>query len=470
MTDKQRLARLDHAHLWHPFTPMRQWLDDDPLIIDRAEGFELIDIGGNRYIDGVSSLWCNVHGHRVAAIDNAVRAQLDKAAHTTLLGLSNPPAIELASKLVQLTRASLNPQGSGLTKVFYSDAGATALEVAFKMAVGCWHHGGRPGKTKFIGMHGAYHGDTTGSMSVGYSDLFHRPFRSMVFETLWFDSPDAARARELLDHAESEPFPSQNHKLANLLADRCIADLRALLDRDAEDVAAVVIEPVMQGAAGMICQPPGFVRRVADLAGQYDTLLIADEVATGFGRTGKMFACEHDGVTPDILCLAKGLTGGYLPVAATLTTQRIFDAFCGEIEDRRTLYHGHTYTGNPLGCAAALASIELMQSNRVAANAARLAKVIEQRLAVLRDHPHVLDVRQRGVMVGIELCEDRAVAKPFDCSRRSAAAVCDACRQRGLIIRPLGDVLILMPAPAMDEAMLHRLLDVVLDVLADFRS
>ena len=450
MTDKQRLATLDHAHVWHPFTPMKQWRETEPLIIDRAEGFELFDIDGNRYIDGVSSLWCNVHGHRVPAIDNAIRQQLDRAAHTTLLGLSNPPAIELAAKLVEVAGARLNsPPDARLDKVFYSDAGATALEVAFKMAVGYWHHRGKPQKRKFIGMSGAYHGDTTGSMSVGYSDLFHRPFRSMVFETMWFPAPDPCRLPADVDATliGDEQFPSQSRPLGEALKRYCVDALDKVLQRHANEIAAVVIEPVMQGAAGMICQPDGFVSEIASLAKKHDVLLIADEVATGFGRTGSVFACEHDGVTPDIMCLAKGLTGGYLPVAATMTTNEIYDAFCGELSDRRTLYHGHTFTGNPLGCAAALASLELFDDTLLK-HIESSSRLVAERLEVLRHHRHVLDVRQRGLMVGIELCLDRRSAQPFDFAARTGRVVCDRCREQGLIIRPLGDVVVLMPAPA----------------------
>lgn len=442
--DTRRLIDLDHAHVWHPFTPMRQWREADPIVIASAQGFELIDTQGNRYIDGVSSLWCNVHGHRVPQIDQAIRDQLDQVAHSTMLGLGNVPSIELAARLVALVGRSAKPtSGGGLSKVFYSDAGATALEVAFKMAVGYWFHKGQPEKKRFIGLAGAYHGDTVGSMSVGYSELFHKAFWTMVFDVDWFDSP--------------HPDP-----------DASLARLRALLDAQADQTAAVVIEPVMQGAAGMIAQPPGFVRAVRELCDKHDVLLIADEVATGFGRTGTMFACEHDGVTPDLLCLAKGLTGGYLPVAATLTTDAVYDAFTGELDAKKTLYHGHTYTGNPLGCAAALATLDLLEQSDTLGNVARSAALIADRLDALREHPHVLDIRQRGVMVGIELCRSRDQREPFDFSKRTGAAVCAACRERGLIIRPLGDVVVLMPAPGMDQATLGRMLDIVVETIGAF--
>lgn len=438
---------------------MQQWREMDPVVIDRAEGEFLIDTQGNSYIDGVSSLWCNVHGHRVPQIDQAIRDQLDKVAHTTLLGLASPPSIELAAGLVRIAPGELN-------KVFYSDAGATALEVAFKMAVGYWFHTGQPKKNRFIGLSGAYHGDTTGSMSVGYSALFHKPFFSMVFETSWFPAPDACRLPdEVSVSVNSNEWPSEDPAIMEPLADYCLNELKKLLEQNAGETAAIVIEPVMQGAAGMICQPPGFVKAIADLAREHDVLLIADEVATGFGRTGRMFAVENDHVEPDIMCLAKGITAGYLPLAATLVTDKIEQAFCGELDEKRTLYHGHTYTGNPLACAAALASLELFESNDLMNHINASARIITDRLSVLKDSSHVLDIRQRGIMVGIELCQDRSTREPFDFSKRTGHAMCAVMRDKGAIVRPLGDVLVLMPIPAMSHESLGGLLDVVVETI-----
>lgn len=458
------LTDLDHAHVWHPFTPMRQWREQAPLIIDHAEGFTLIDTDGKHYIDGVSSLWCNVHGHRVPEIDQAIRDQLDKVAHTTLLGLASPPSIELAELLVQ--RAP-----KGLNKVFYSDAGATALEVAFKIAVGYFFHRGQPDKTRFIGLSGAYHGDTTGAMAVGRSELFHRPFFSMLFETDWFPSIDACRAPDelLRDHpTHAEQWPSENVALNQRLAEQSIAHLRQQLERDGKRTAAIVIEPVMQGAAGMIVQPAGFLREVADLARAHDVLLIADEVAVGFGRTGTLFACEQEHVTPDIFCIAKGLTGGYLPLAATLTTDAIEAAFTGELSERRTLYHGHTYTGNALACAAAIASLRLFDDKHVIAHAVESADIIHDEIAPLRACKHVLDVRQRGLMVGIELCADRNTRSSFDFAARTGAELCRRMREQGAFVRPLGDVIVLMPAPAMDHVTLRKLLGIAVGTILDW--
>ena len=496
MSDTKRLAQLDQQHVWHPFTPMRQWREQEPLIIDRAEGFHLFDSQGKRYIDGVSSLWCNVHGHRVPEIDKAIRDQLDKVAHTTLLGLASPPSIEFAAMLCGRVNAELQSPSAIdhrplLSKVFYSDAGATAVEVAFKMAVGYWHHTGKPEKNKFIGLAGAYHGDTTGSMSVGFSDLFHRPFVSMVFDVTTFPAPNAPQAsmshsaqatgcEAAADTSSQAPhqtprsenvgvFPSENEPLCTSLKTHCLNALDQQLAKQAHQTAAVVIEPVMQGAAGMVCQPPGFVRGVRELCDKHNVLLIADEVATGFGRTGKLLACAHDHVTPDILCLAKGITGGYLPLAVTITTDEVEQAFTGELDQRRTLYHGHTYTGNPLACAAAIASLELFDKNNVLDHANQSAKLIADKLDALRNHPNVIDIRQRGLMVGIELGRDRNASKPFDFAARTGAELCHAMRDKGLIIRPLGDTLVLMPAPAMPSEVLSQMLDIVVGTIADWQ-
>lgn len=494
----QRLAALDHAHVWHPFTPMRQWREKAPLIVERGEGPYLFDTEGRRYIDGVSSLWCNVHGHAVPAIDDAIREQLGRIAHTTLLGLASPPSIELAQRLVGLVSGKLglvsgdkptthdettpeSPPHRPLTKVFYTDAGATAVEAAFKMAVGYWHHEGQPQKQRFIGLRGAYHGDTVGAMSVGYSDLFHRAFKSMVFPVDWFDAPDALRPP-----AGFEPvgrgsdsagcWPSQDDSLNNALGDHCLNQLEKRLEQQADQTAAVVLEPVVQGAAGMVCQPPGFVGRVAALARRYNVLFIADEVAVGFGRTGRVFACEHDRAAPDILCLAKGLTAGYLPLAVTMTTDAVYEAFTGELSERKALYHGHTYTGNPLACAAALAGLDLFEqpthgSPDLVGHIQAMAALMREKLEPLRACLHVRDVRQRGMMVGIELGENPMLAgackpaEPFDFSAPIGHAICDKLRGRGVIIRPLGNIVVLMPICATPPDVLAELVEKTVDAI-----
>ena len=436
----ETLRQLDKQHLWHPFTPMKLWNASDPLVIVAAAGMHLIDSDGNRYLDGVSSLWCNVHGHQVAEIDDAIRAQLDKVSHTTMLGLASEPAILLADRLMKIVP-------KGLTKVFYSDAGATATEVAFKLAAQYWHNIGRPEKNQFIGFAEAYHGDTVGAMSIGRIPAFHKPYFPMLFKVHFAQAPYAYR------------HPKGPDPVAVMQS--CLADLELILKAHSQQIAAICIEPIVQGAGGMIVQPHGFLRGVRELASQYDVLLIADEVATGFGRTGKMFACEHEGISPDLMCVAKGITGGYLPLAATFATQQIFDAFLGEPWEGKTFYHGHTYTGNPLACAAALASLDLFERDDLVASVATKAQSLSRVLDELRPLPHVGEIRQKGFMVGIELVEDRKTKRPFDPKRRIGAEICTRIRRHGVILRPLGDVIVLMPPPAMGLDELKKIIEAV---------
>jgi adenosylmethionine-8-amino-7-oxononanoate aminotransferase len=411
------LAAADQRVLWHPFT------QQTPLIIERAHGCTLYDTDGNAYLDGVSSLWCNVHGHGHPAIDAAVRAQLDRVAHTTMLGLSHPPAIELAQRLVELAPP-------GLSRVFYSDNGSTAAEVALKMAFQFWRHRGERARTGFICLRDAYHGDTIGSVSVGGIDLFHGCFGPLLFDA-W----------------QAEPGDP--------------GDLRRLLEEHAGEIAAVIVEPLVQGAAGILTHPDGYLRAVRALCDEYDVLLICDEVATGFGRTGTMFACEQEGVAPDLMCVAKGLTGGYMPLAATLASERIYEAFLGEHEELKTFFHGHTYTGNPLACAAALATLEVFERERtleaLQPKIALLGELLDEYVA---SHRHVHAVRRRGFMVGIELTA-------FPLHARMGHQVTLAARRRGAIVRPLGDVVVLMPPLAMSEQELVRLVQVTSAAIAE---
>jgi adenosylmethionine---8-amino-7-oxononanoate aminotransferase len=406
------LATADRTHLWHPFTQQRGWAEEEPLIVERAEGAELIDVHGRRYLDGVSSLWCNVHGHRHPRIDAAVRDQLDRVAHSTMLGLTHRPGIELARRLVELAPP-------GLTRVFYSDSGSTAAEIALKMAFQYWRQRGEERRSKFVALRMAYHGDTIGSVSVGGIDLFHSLYRPLLFDTL-----------------KAEPGD--------------VAAMERLLEAHGDEVAAVVMEPLVQGAAGMLVHPPGYLRAVRELCDRHGALLILDEVATGFGRTGRMFACEHEDVAPDLMCLAKGITGGYLPLAATLATERIYEGFLGEFEELRTFFHGHTYTGNPLACAAALATLDVFEEERTLRRLAPKIKLLAELLDPLAAHPAVSEVRRRGFMTGIELTE-------FPASECMGHQVTLAARRRGAIIRPLGDVVVLMPPLSISEAELRRL-------------
>ncbi|HEY8083806.1 MAG TPA: adenosylmethionine--8-amino-7-oxononanoate transaminase [Solirubrobacterales bacterium] len=416
-------AQLDRDHLWHPFTQQQTWREEEMLVIERAKGSYLIANDGNRYLDGVSSLWCNVHGHRHPGIDRALSDQLDKVAHSTMLGLSHPGAAELAARLVDLAPP-------GLSRVFYSDSGSTATEVALKMAFQYQRQRGgqHVRRTSFVHLRDAYHGDTIGSVSVGGIDLFHTTFRPLLFET----------------HA-AEPGDVEH--------------LSRILSTHEEEVAAVIVEPLVQGAAGMIVHPPGYLRAVRELCDRFGVLLICDEVATGFGRTGTMFACEQEDVAPDLLCLAKGLTGGYMPLAATMATERIYEGFLGAPEEQRTFFHGHTYTGNPLACAAALASLDAFESDQSIARLQPKIELLAQLLETVEGMPQVTEVRSRGFMVGIDLGE-------HDPALRMGHRVTLEARRRGAIIRPLGDVVVLMPPLSISESDLRRLVEITMESIA----
>lgn len=433
----------DNNHVWHPFTPMEAHRQEQTPIIVEADGFDLIDADGNRYLDGISSLWCNVHGHRVSEIDEAIRQQLDRVAHTTLLGLSSAPSAELAHRLVQISPAGLN-------QVFYSDSGATAVEVALKLAYQ-YHHQKSPASEQrdlFLCVGQAYHGDTIGSVSVGGIDLFHRVYRHMLFPTVTVPSPVTLRTPD----GQSRESWIQH----------CFDEVERAIREHAERAVGFVIEPLVQGAAGILVHPPGYLAHVRRLCTEFNIPLIADEVAVGFGRTGRMFACEHEDVQPDIMCLAKGITGGYLPLAATLTTDEIFNAFLGAPDEGRTFFHGHTYTGNPLACAAALASLQLFEDHSVLDNVQEMEALLADKLQTLADHPHVAEIRQCGIMVGIELVQDRSTMQAFDTKHRLGHQVTLAARELGVVVRPLGDVIVLMPAPAMPLELVSRLCDVTL--------
>jgi len=443
------LIAADKQYVWHPFTAMRQWVASDHLedsLIAAADGFELIDIRGRRYIDGFGSMWCNLHGHRVPQIDAAIRQQLDRVAHTTLLGFASPPSIELAEKLITTLPACM----SGLRKVFYSDSGATATEIACKMAYQYWQNRGQSKRRRFIAFREGYHGDTVGAVSLGGIDLFHKIFRPLLFETTFVDSPCAYR-----------------HHAGKAAGEAVLAQIRQAFEQSPGEYCGVFIEPMVQGAGGMLTQPPGFLRGLRELTREHDVLLIADEVATGFCRTGKLYACEHDGVGPDLMCIGKGLAGGYLPVAATLATQEIFDAFCGEVGQGKTFYHGHTFTGNALGCVAAVASLDLIFTSGLLAALPEKVELMRRRLAELADHPHIGDIRQCGLMAGIELVQRRP-REAYDWTRRIGSQLCRTAGPHGLIIRPLDDVIVLVPAPAMDLATLNRMMDVVVRCVREF--
>ena len=444
-TYHEKLKQLDHTYLWHPFTQMRDWMEEEPCIISRADGNFLIDVQGRKYLDGVSSLWCNVHGHRKKELDDALRAQIERISHSTFLGLSHVPGIQLAEKLVGIVP-------KGLQRVFYSDSGATAVEIAMKMAVQYWQLKGENKRTQIASLAESYHGDTVGSMSMGYSETFHRFYKSLLFPVLRITPPHVFRYHQRMSETDA--------------LNAAIKQAEDQLTANQDTLAALVMEPLMQGAAGMWSHPVGYLQALADICRRNGILFIIDEVATGFGRTGKMFACEHAGVTPDILCLAKGITGGYLPLAATLTTEKIFSAYLGEYKEFKTFFHGHTYTGNPLGCAVALANLEVFAKENTIENMQPRSAYLHKRLneEFLR-LPHVSDVRQWGYMIGIELAQDKNGRKSYAPEQRIGYKVILEARKRSVMIRPLGDVVILMPPLSATDAELTSLLDVVYDCI-----
>src|SRR6184192_1134694 len=438
--DYDTLKRLDHAYLWHPFTQMQEWMADDPCIITRGDGHYLIDVHGRKYLDGVSSLWCNVHGHRFKELDDAIRAQLERIAHSTFLGLSHMTGIQLAQKLIEIAP-------HGLQRVFYSDSGATAVEIALKMAIQYWQLKGETKRTQIASLAESYHGDTVGSMSIGYSETFHRFHKGLLFPVLRLTPPHVFRYYQRMGERAA--------------LNAAINEAKAKISQKKNSLAALVMEPLMQGAAGMWSQPIDYVKAMSEICRDNGILLIFDEVATGFGRTGKMFACEHAGVTPDILCLAKGITGGYLPLAATLTTEEIFSAFLGEYKEFKTFFHGHSYTGNPLGCAVALANLEVFERERTLEKLQPKIQALQRWLTPLEQLPHVGDIRQLGFVVGIELVRDRASKNTYPLSERVGHRVAEETRRLGMLIRPLGNVIVLMPPLSTSLKELRQMVEIL---------
>ena len=437
-SDAQQLADWDREHVWHAFTQMQ---DYEPLIVTHASGCVLTDIEGRELIDGVSSIWCNVHGHQHPIIDSAIREQLNKVAHVTSLGMSNPTTIELARRLAEITP-------DGLEHTFFSGDGASSVEVALKMAFQYWHQreDPRPQKNTYIALGSAYHGDTLGSVSVGGVARFHEMFEPLLFNVIRVENPNTYRLPEGVSATDATAY--------------YLDKLESTLATHHQQVAAMVIEPLVQGAAGLIMQPEGYLRGVRELTRKYDVLLIADEVAVGFGRTGKMFACEHESVSPDIMCLAKGLTGGYLAMSATIATTEIWNAFLGS--GLKTFYHGHTYAGNPLAAAAALATLDIFHDEATLENVAtrshELREALETRIA---SHPLVGNIRQRGLIAAIELVADKATKDPLNATLGTGYKVCQAALDKGVWLRPLRDTLVIMPPLSINQQQLQQIVDAV---------
>ncbi len=439
-TDTRPLSsweKLDKKYVWHPFTQMKDWRLDEQLVIEEAKGCYLKATDGRWYLDAVSSLWVNLHGHRKNSIDNAINGQLKKIAHSTLLGLGNLPSIELAKRLIDIAPKNL-------TKVFYSDDGSTAVEVALKISYQYWQNIGDTKKAKIVHLKNSYHGDTLGAVSVGGIDLFHKVYKPFLFDSISAESPSCYRC------PLGKQYP--DCRLA------CLKDLEKTLRNKNEHIAALIVEPIVQAAAGIIVWPKGALKRIEKLCKENNVLLIVDEVATGFGRTGRMFACEHEAVKPDILCVAKGISAGYLPIAATLTTENIYNAFVAPYKDKKTFFHGHTYTGNCLAAAASIANLDIFSQEKVLEKLQPKIAALKKGLAGFKKLKHVGDIRQKGFMVGIELVKNKRTRLEYDWQERIGIKVCQRVRKDGIILRPLGNVIVLMPPLAITRKELGFLL------------
>ena len=474
-----KIAALDHQFIWHPFTQMKDWLRTEPILITKGKGAVLYDQRGRQYLDANSSIWTNLHGHQNRALNKAIIAQLKRIAHSSALGLANEPASLLAQRLVHSAQSSLPiastpsgprllssgkaPAGEPLAKVFYSDDGSTAMEVALKLSHEYWRRNGVR-QPRFLSLGGAYHGDTIGAVSLGHIDLFHKTYGPLLFETEEVMSPYCYRCP--FNRAKPERADARTYRKCNW---ECVAQVEEKFvrarKRDSR-ITSFVAEPVMQGAAGMIAHPEGWLAKVAGLTREHEAHLILDEVMTGFGRVslphdGKAswFAFQKERVAPDFLALAKGLTGGYMPLAATLTTQSVFDAFLGEYDEFKTFFHGHSYTANQLGCAAALASTELLAASKSEAARAALAEQMEAGLATLWEFAQVGDIRQEALVAGIELVQDWKTRRPFDLREQVGMRVCENMARHGVLTRPIGNVVVLMPPYCTTPAQLDKIFD-----------
>ncbi len=486
-------AQLDHRFIWHPFTQMREWLRQEPIVIASGKGAVLRDGRGREYLDANASIWTNLHGHNHPKINAAIQGQLRRIAHSSALGLANGPAALLAQKLVEAARSvgttriygdgedrqslPAGPLSAQLNKVFFSDDGSTAVEVALKLAYEFARRTGRSRRPRFLSLQGAYHGDTIGAVSLGHIDLFHQSYAGLLFQSDQVMAPFCYRCpfnRSRPERADAREYRRCRWECLDRVEQRFSSR-----KKKGEPYAAFVVEPIMQGAAGMIPQPAGWLRRVAEMARAHRTLLVADEVMTGFGRTGSplanlndppaesLFACHHEGVQPDFLALAKGLTGGYLPMAATLTTQEIFDAFLGEPEEFKTFFHGHSYSANQLGSAAALASLKILQSPSSRRQRVILETTLREELSSLWQLPTVGDIRQVGLIVGVELVQDWQSRRPFPLSERVGPRVCAAMARRGVLTRPIGDVVVLMPPYCTTRPQARRMVTALHDAISE---
>ena len=459
-----RFAELDRRFVWHPFTQMRDWMQREPIVIESGKGTVLRDTEGREYIDANSSIWTNLHGHAHPKINAAISNQLERIAHSSALGFANEPASLLAERLIELANPPLPRSQPKLTKVFYSDDGSTGMEVALKLAYEFTRRTGRSKRPRFLSLENAYHGDTVGAVSLGHVDLFHKAYSGLLFRSDKVMAPYCYRCP--FNKAKPQPGDARTYRKCRW---ECVAKVGEAFEKRAKKggYAAMIVEPRIQGVAGMVAHPVGWLKRVAKIVRRHGALLIADEVMTGFGRTGSNFASHAEKVQPDLLVVAKGLTGGYTPMAATLTTQPIFDAFLGDYADFKTFFHGHSFTGNQVGAAAALASLDILTSKKCAAQRSRLEKQIGKGLKNLANHPNVGDIRQSGCVAGIELVADRPTRKSFPLESQIGIRVCEAMSKRGVLTRPIGNVIVIMPPYCTTKVQLWKTLRALERVIND---
>jgi len=427
--DPQRVREIDRRHLWHPYTQMKDYEDRDPPVITHGRGLKLYAADGREFYDTISSWWCNLHGHLHPALNRALVEQLERLEHVHFAGFTHPYAAEVVERLLRFLPPTL-------TRFFFSDNGSTAVEVALKMAFQFWQNRGETRRTRFLALKEAYHGDTLGAVSVGGVDLFFRLYRPLTFEALRAPAPYCYRCPENPERR----FTLEASRPACGLS--CLSALEEILSAHAEEVCAVIVEPRLLAAGGMLVYPAEYLRGLRALCDRYRVLLIFDEVATGFGRTGTMFAFESAGVVPDLLCLSKGLTAGYLPLALTVTTEEVFQAFYADWREGKTFYHGHTFTANPLACAVAAANLRLFEEERPLEKGRGVREFFHRRLRELfSDRPYVGDIRYLGYVGAVELVRDRGTAEPFPPERRLGFQIYMASLEEGLVLRPLGDVI-----------------------------
>lgn len=467
---KTSLAQLDQQYVWHPFTQMRDWLKSEPIVITSGKGSVLRDVNGREYLDANASIWTNLHGHNHPKLNVAIHRQLKKIAHSSALGFANEPASLLAERLIKVANPKITKLGlqrlsprhlkPHLGKVFFSDDGSTAMEVALKLAYGYARRTSSK-QPKFLSLEGAYHGDTVGAVSLGHIDLFHKAYSGLLFKSDKTPAPYCYRCPH--NRTKPERADARAYRKCNWECVRKLEQTFAAQKKKANPYAAFVFEPLMQGAAGMIAQPVGWLRRATDVARGHGAQLIADEVMTGFGRTGSNFACHQEGVQPDFMALAKGLTGGYLPMAATLTTQKVFDAFLGRYEEFKTFFHGHSFTGNQLGASAGLASLEILESGKSMRARKILEGTLHDELKTLWKLPNIGDIRQAGLVVGIELVRDWRTREPFELRERAGIRVCEAMARKGVLTRPIGNVIVLLPPYCTTPAQARRMVRSIYD-------